>query len=277
VIDGAGRLRELPDPAHDERFVQWVRGSTGDPVAALVGDPRLREDPAGVRWFAAVLSIVAENQQLHAVLRMRVGQLEVARAAERQAFDRASEQFRRDLHDGVQQTIAAARIDLDGLIDECPAASGPVAAAAGGLDGKLRLALDQIRSLARGAPPPELASGLDAAVARTVGELRLVATRRITADDLGLLTLPVYYLVREALTNAHKHAGQAVVEVAIGRSEGRIEVVVRDDGVGGAVVGSGGGLAGLRDRVAELGGTLRVDSPPGGGTVLRATLPSVPA
>jgi signal transduction histidine kinase len=151
-----------------------------------------------------------------------------------------------------------------------------VLAAAGGLDGKLRLALDQIRSLARGGPPPELSSGLDAAVGRTLAELRLPATRRITADDLGVLTLPVYYLVREALTNAHKHAGQAPVEVVVDRADGRVEVVVRDAGPGGAVVGESGGLAGLRDRVAELGGALDVVSPPGGGTELRATLPLVP-
>jgi signal transduction histidine kinase len=83
-------------------------------------------------------------------------------------------------------------------------------------------------------------------------------------------------VVREALTNAHKHAGTARVEVLVERAGGRVEVVVRDSGVGGAVTRPGGGLAGLHDRVAELGGTLSVHSPPGGGTTLHATLPSVP-
>ncbi|MCO1654502.1 sensor histidine kinase [Pseudonocardia humida] len=274
VIDGAGRLRELPDTTRGDRFVQWITGTGGEPVAALVGGPALRDDPAAVRSFAAVLSIVAENQQLHAVLRMRLAQLNAARAGERLALDRARAQFRRDLHDGVQQTIAAARMDLDGLLDDLPDRGGD---AAEELAGKLRLALDQIRGLERGTAPPELSSGLDAAVARMATELRLDATRRITAEDLGVLTLPAYYLLREALTNVHKHAGASHVEIVVEPSDGVLEVVVRDGGSGGAAVRAGRGLAGLRDRVAELGGTLTVESPTGTGTTLRALLPSVPA
>jgi signal transduction histidine kinase len=276
LIDGSGRRRELPD---GERFAQWIVGSGGERVAVIVGDPMLRDDPAAVGSFARVLSIVAENQQLHAVLRMRLAQLTAVRTAERLAFDRAREQFRRDLHDGVQQTIAAARMDLDGIREDIPedtAELAPVRAAAADLDGKLRLALDQIRSLKRGSPPPELSSGLGPAVDRVVAELRLDATRRIDADDLGALALPVYYLVREALTNTHKHAGDAAVEIVVEHAGGDVEVVVRDNGVGGAVISPGGGLAGLRDRVAELGGTLAVHSPPGAGTTVRATIPAVP-
>jgi signal transduction histidine kinase len=273
VIDGTGHLRELPDAGRADRFVQWITGTGGERVAALVGDPVLRDDPAAVRSFAAVLSIVAENQQLHAVLRMRLAQLNASRAAERLALDRARAQFRRDLHDGVQQTIAAARMDLDGLLDHLPVGSeGAVA----DLAGKLHLALEQIRGLERGTAPPELSAGLDAAVARVAAELRLDSTRRITDDDLGVLTLPAYYLLREALTNVHKHAGASHVEIVVEPSDGVVEVVVRDGGAGGAAVRPGRGLAGLRERVAELGGTLTVESATGIGTTLRARLPSVP-
>lgn len=118
LIDGSGRRRDLPDPARRDRFAQWILGTGGERVAVIVGDPMLRDDPAAVGSFAKVLSIVAENQQLHAVLRMRLVQLSALRTAERLAFDRAREQFRRDLHDGVQQTIAAARMDLDGIRDD---------------------------------------------------------------------------------------------------------------------------------------------------------------
>jgi signal transduction histidine kinase len=276
VIDGSGRRHELPDPGRGDRFTQWIVGTGGERVAVIVGDPMLRDDPAAVGSFARVLSLVAENQQLHAVLRMRLAQLSAVRAAERLAFDRAREQFRRDLHDGVQQTIAAARMDLEGIREDT-AELAPVRAAADDLDGKLRLALDQIRSLKRGSPPPELSSGLGPAVDRAVTELRLDATHRIAVDDLGALALPVYYLVREALTNAHKHAGDAAVEVVVEHVGGDVEVVVRDTGAGGARVRPGGGLAGLRDRVAELGGALAVHSPPGVGTTVRAVIPAVPA
>jgi signal transduction histidine kinase len=84
-------------------------------------------------------------------------------------------------------------------------------------------------------------------------------------------------VVREALTNAHKHAGPAHVEIDIGRSGGQVDVVVRDTGVGGARLRPGGGLTGLCERVGELGGTVALDSPPGIGTTLRACLPAIPA
>ena len=275
LIDGSGRPRELPDPARSDRFVRWIHGIGGAPVAVLTGDPVLRDDLA-VRSFAKVLAIVAENQQLHAVLRMRLAQLGAVRTAERLAFERAREQFRRDLHDGVQQTIAAARMDLEGIREDTDEGT-QVGEAAADLDGKLRLALEQIRSLKRGGPPPELSFGLDTAVDRTIAELRLPATCRITRDDLGLLTLPVYYLIREALTNTHKHAGPAEAEVVVELRSGFVEIVVRDSGAGGATARPGGGLDGLRERVAELGGTLDVHSPPGAGTTLCARMPAVPA
>lgn len=272
LIDTAGRLREVPGA---DRFVSWIDGAGGERVAVLVGDPRLGEDLSAVRSFAGVLAIVAENQQLHAVLRMRLAQLGALRMAEQLAYERAREAFNRDLHDGVQQTIAAARMDLEGIVEDA-GLDGPVGTAATHLDAKLDRAQQQIRSLKRGAPPPELSVGLSTAVDRTVAELRLGATTRICADDLGVLTLPVYYLVREALTNAHKHAGPASADVLVEVSSGFVEVVVRDDGRGGARVRPGGGLAGLRDRVVELGGTLELLSPPGMGTTLRAQIPAVP-
>jgi signal transduction histidine kinase len=279
LIDGSGRLRDHPDPDDRQRFAQWIVGSGGARVAVLTGDPVLRADLTAVRSFAKVLSIVAENQQLHAVLRMRLAQLAAVRAAERLAVERARAQFRRDLHDGLQQTIAAARMDLDGVREEVERTGGghPAAAAVADVEAKLQLAVSQIRGLEHGTAPPELSAGLGCAVERTVAELRLTATCRITADDLGALTLPVYYLVREALTNVHKHARTASVQVFVQQTDGFVEVVVRDGGAGGATARPGGGLAGLRDRVAELGGRLEVTSPPGAGTVLHAVIPAVPA
>jgi len=280
LIDGAGRPRELSGPEADQRFVQPVFGTGGQRVAVLLAHPRLREDRTAVGSFARVLSIVAENQQLHAVQRLRVAQLTASRTAERLAYDRAREQFHRDLHDGVQQTIAAARMDLDGILDtglDTAADEASLELAVAEVDGKLKLALDQIRSLKRGGVPPELAFGLGCAVERTIADLRIDATARIGADDLGVLTLPVYYLVREALTNVHKYAGPAQAEVVVARAGAAVDVTVRDNGVGGAGVRPGGGLAGLRDRVVEFGGFLEVQSPPGVGTMLHAVLPAVPA
>jgi signal transduction histidine kinase len=81
-----------------------------------------------------------------------------------------------------------------------------------------------------------------------------------------------YFVVSEAVTNAVKHAAATAVSVRVFRDGGRLTVRVEDDGAGGADP-AGGGLSGLRGRVAALDGTLHVDSPLGGPTVITAELP----
>jgi signal transduction histidine kinase len=85
-----------------------------------------------------------------------------------------------------------------------------------------------------------------------------------------------YFVVTEALTNVARHAHATRAAVAIARAGDRLVVEVRDDGVGGVAIDGGTGLAGLRDRVAALGGTLRVVSPAGGPTTILAELPCGP-
>jgi signal transduction histidine kinase len=87
------------------------------------------------------------------------------------------------------------------------------------------------------------------------------------------LETATYYFVSEALANAAKHAEARRGSVAVRRDDGIVVVEIRDDGRGGADLGSGSGLVGLRDRAEALGGSLTVDSPRGGGTVVRAQLP----
>jgi signal transduction histidine kinase len=82
-----------------------------------------------------------------------------------------------------------------------------------------------------------------------------------------------YFLACEAMTNAAKHADATSVRVCVRPEGDRLLVEVADDGIGGATSSPGGGLAGLQDRVAALGGTLDVDSPPGRGTRITASIP----
>jgi signal transduction histidine kinase len=97
----------------------------------------------------------------------------------------------------------------------------------------------------------------------TVPEERLPAGVESTA----------YFVVAEALTNASRYARATHAEVEVRRVNGSVTVEVRDDGVGGADPAAGSGLRGLADRVSALDGRLDVDSPPGGGTTVRAVLP----
>ena len=86
------------------------------------------------------------------------------------------------------------------------------------------------------------------------------------------IAITTYYVVTEALTNVAKHAGAARARVGLTASDGRLTVRVLDDGAGGADP-EGGGLSGVRDRVATVDGELRLVSPPGGGTVVEVRLP----
>lgn len=271
LIDADGRRRlDLPDP---DRFHEWINDGSGSPIGLLVGHAQLRDDTTALGQLRRVVAILADNARLQAVLRMQVAQLTASRTAQQLAFAQAREEFHRDLHDGVQQTIAAARMDLDGLAD----ASRPDerADAAAQLESKLRLALDQVHALKRGVQPPELRHGLKPAIDRTVAELRLNARCRVTDEDLGLLMLPVYYLVRESLTNVHKHAGTDRVEIEVQMDGRTVAVAVSDNGVGGASPNPRGGIDGMRRRVEELGGHWEISSPAGQGTTMKASVPCV--
>ena len=106
-----------------------------------------------------------------------------------------------------------------------------------------------------------------------VDGLGLPLTVTVTSDRFRPeIESNVYFVVAEALTNMSKHAGTQSGTVTIWADEHVLHVDVRDDGVGGADV-EGGGLRGIADRVAALGGRLRVESPPGGGTRLTAEVP----
>jgi signal transduction histidine kinase len=100
----------------------------------------------------------------------------------------------------------------------------------------------------------------------------------VTSDVSGRLPPAVeaaaYFVVMEALTNVAKYSSADAAEVTVRQVDGHVTVDVQDDGVGGADPAAGSGLAGLADRVAALGGRLTVESPPGGGTVVRAQMPA---
>ena len=99
----------------------------------------------------------------------------------------------------------------------------------------------------------------------------------LTSDIAGTLPAPVelaaYYVVAESLTNAAKHARAEAVAVRAETRDGWLRLRVTDDGAGGADARGGSGLVGLADRVAALGGRLRVTSPRGDGTTVAAELP----
>jgi signal transduction histidine kinase len=229
--------------------------------------------PAGaedrVAAFAELVSYAIENAETR-------NELAASRARLVEAADEARRRIERDLHDGAQQRLVAAALDLTLLerrIGQEPAAREILARVREQLEGGLR----ELRDLARGIHPTVLterglAAALDALVQRSPVPVELsfaVSERLDTAIEAA-----AYFLVSEALTNAAKHAEAESVCVDVVEADGTLVVTIADDGKGGADVGGGSGLTGLADRVQAVGGRLEVSSPAGHSTRLCARLPT---
>lgn len=226
--------------------------------------------------LASLLLTGASRRALEAQVSDLTARREAAAAAETAALRR----LERDIHDGPQQRLVRLGMDLSAA--ERRLADDPEAAARLLAEARAQAAetLAELRALSRGIAPPILADrGLAAAVATLAARSPVPTT-----VDVELAERPAppvesaaYFVVSEALANVAKHAraGTAVVRARLVETPGgrALEVEVADDGVGGAAVAKGHGLAGLADRVAGLGGELTVSSPDGGPTLVRATLP----
>ena len=246
----------------------------------------------GLLFVAASLSqlVIALHRQVVAGLlctsesRELRRQVETLRRSRSAVLDvEASELSRieRDLHDGAQQRLVALSIDL-GLaterIDTDP--DGARELVRSGQD-QARQALAEIRQLVRGiAPSILLDRGLVPAIESITGHGPVRTT--VVSDLAAGERLPpaveraAYFVVSEALANVAKHSSATTCEVRCRREGAHLVVEVWDDGRGGAVIATGGGLAGLRDRIAGVDGVLTVSSPPVGPTLVRAAIP-VPA
>ncbi len=182
----------------------------------------------------------------------------------------------RDLHDGAQARLAALAMDL-GLAKE-KLAQDPQAAAVlvDEAHGEVKLALQELRDLARGIHPAVLTDrGLDAALSAVASRCAVPVS-----VDVDLPARPVaaiegiaYFTVSELLRNVTAHARARRAWVDVWRTGDRLMLQVRDDGVGGAHVVTGRSLSSLTERVGAVDGVLAVDSPEGGPTTVTVELP----
>ncbi len=216
-------------------------------------------------------------------LREQVAEAEAARdtaqartAAAVSAEATALRRLERDIHDGPQQRLVRLAMDLGRA--EQQFGTDPEAARATVAEAltQTRETLDELRALSRGIAPPILVDrGLQAALTALAG--RSIVPVDLDAQQVArldpLVESTAYFVVAEALTNVAKHSHANEVQVVLRRSDRGLIVTVADDGVGGASLAKGHGLAGLDDRVRAAGGVLDVDSPAGAGTTLRVALP----
>ena len=256
------------------RVTTLIDNPDGMRVAALVHDPALGEEPELLAAVTAGAGIALENARLHAELSARLQELRGSRARVFEAGRRERQRLERNLHDGAQQRLIALSLEL-GVLDRQLDDAG----ASHGLDharSEIATSLEELREIARGIHPAVVSGhGLEVALEQLAAGATVPV--HLTVDLEGRLPDPLevaaYYLVSESLANIGRYANASSATVTAGRHNGYLVVEVVDDGVGGADTELGSGLRGLADRIEALDGRLRVWSPRGGGTRVRAEIP----
>ncbi|MFE9405265.1 sensor histidine kinase [Streptomyces sp. NPDC006530] len=296
------RIEEpTPIPASPSKhggFFPWLWTSLRDPVAwrnVLYEFVRL---PWGILTFTVTLLSLflawpvlgfiargltnADRMMVRALLspsdslERRIAELESDRGV---VVDTAAADLRRierDLHDGAQARLVALAMGLglakEKLLEDPDTAAAMVDEA----HGEVKLALQELRDLARGIHPAVLTDrGLDAALSSVAS--RCTVPVKVAVDLPGRPAPAIegiaYFTVSELLQNVSKHSRARNASVEVWRSADRLLIQVEDDGVGGARLDGGTGMAGLAERLGAVDGLLVLDSPVGGPTVVTAELP----
>jgi signal transduction histidine kinase len=206
----------------------------------------------------------------------RVIEQGAARARALAAVDDTRRRIERDLHDGLQQRLVTLGLQVRAAEVSVPPAASELKTELARVGDGLMDVLRDVREISRGIHPAILSErGLEPAVKALArrSPVPVDLTVRVPGRLPDQVELGAYYIVSEALANVAKHANAEVVMVSVEAGRGGLSLSVRDDGAGGADPG-GAGLTGLRERAEALGGTLRLTSPPGGGTSVDVRLPA---
>jgi signal transduction histidine kinase len=261
-VDEAGRSLSLPTD-DGQRGIRQI-DEDGRPLAILIHDPAILDDPALVADITAATRLAVTNARLQAEIRARVRQVEASRRRLVEAADEQRRQLERELHDGAERRlnhVAELLGDGDPQLAEITA----------GLDA----ARTEVRELARGIHPATLTDGGLRAALRELAERASVPVE-ISAPVQRwppAIEAAAYFVCSEAFTNIAKYALASHAAIQITTDATRLQIEITDDGIGGADPARGSGLRGLADRVAALGGQLTIESPAGQGTRLAARLP----
>jgi MYXO-CTERM domain-containing protein len=247
----------------------------GAHVAALVHDASLDDEPELLNAVTAAAGIALENGRLHAELKARLEELRGSRARIVEAGQKERQRLERDLHDGAQQRLIASSLEL-GLLEERFDGDAEARTRLSRVREEIVTSLEELRAVARGLHPAVVsAHGLEIALEQLAARAAVPVQLSVEVDGRlpERVEVAVFYIVSESLANIGKHASATSAVVDVARTSGQVVVEVTDDGVGGADTERGSGLRGLADRVEALDGRLRVWSPKGGGTRLRAEMP----
>jgi signal transduction histidine kinase len=268
--DASGEIVELPVDARVRREI--LRDDTR--TAMLQHDATLLEQRDLLDGVVSAAALSIEMARLTVEVRIQLAEVEASRTRIVEAGYEERRRLERDLHDGAQQRLVSLGVHLRRLQLSLPREAMILSPALDQIVGEVGAAIGDLRQIAAGVRPARLDDGLAAALrdlARTTPiPVEVEAPRERVAASVEAAA---YFVACEAVTNAVKHGSPSKVAVRTFRDNGTLRVSVSDDGVGGAVVRRGSGLAGLRDRVAAHGGTLEVVSPRGGGTRIEVAIP----
>ena len=272
-VDAGGHTVVLPSRG-DTRATTMI-DRDGAPVAALVHDGSLRDEPELLEAVSAAAGIALENGRLHAELNARLVELRGSRGRMIEAGRKERQRLERNLHDGAQQRLIALSLELR-MVERQLSQDHGATRALSHAQREIALSLAELREVARGIHPAVvtahgLAVALESLAARAAVPVGLTVEldRRLPEP----LEVAAYYVICECVANIDKHAQATSATIGVTRVAGEFVVEVADDGVGGADTERGSGLRGVADRVEALGGRLRVWTPLGCGTRVRAEIP----
>ena len=270
-LDG-GRV-DLPEEGSGRAWSSIVLD--GRVIGAIVYDETLVGDPDLVQIAGQVLAMGLDRQRLTVELISSRDALRDSRSRIVEADERVRRQLARNLHDGLQGRLVVLAIQAQRLTNQLP--PGPEREQAAQLRSGLDVAIEELRGVVYDVLPALLIErGLPAATLEVV-ERMPIPTRLDCDRPIGRLAATLesaaFFVIAEALANGLKHSQADTMSVSLDVQDDELLIEVADDGVGGAVPHSGGGLRGVADRVEALGGHVRLESPHGRGTRMTVRLP----
>jgi signal transduction histidine kinase len=272
-LDANGRpVRAAPGPRRTSTTVD----QDGQVVAVLDHDQALMNEPELLMAAVAASRLTLHNARLTAQVRAQLDELQRSRTRLVLAVDQERRRLERDLHDGVQQQLLTVALELGRLRRQVASdRHDQLARSLERTRQDLEHAIDELRRFARGIHPQVLT---DRGVPAAIEALAQRTSLPITIDtDLGRLPSAVestlYLVTAEAVTNTIRHGDATHLHIHARCENGHATLDISEDGRGGAQTSGGSGLQGLEDRVAALGGTIRLESPRGRGTRLHVDLP----
>jgi signal transduction histidine kinase len=244
-----------------------------DAVGWLVCDEAAADDPRLLAAVTATAALILGSQRKIEQLSESLADVQESRGRLVRADEDVRRQVERELAAGPGAQLRIASQTTRQAALDAPEELRPALRA---LHAEIENAMSELRDLARGLAPSVLADrGLGPAL-RALAADAPVPTTVLRVPEQRLPTqveAAAWFVAAEAVANAAKHAGASRLTIEAFADLRTLSLSVRDDGCGGAAASTGGGLAGLADRVADQGGTLHVESPPGGGTTISAEFP----